>query len=201
MEYFDDVDVQVDGNGYVPRVDLKHGLIQFPKTKALQVELDAAKLVLERNEFAAIVKRFLNPTASRPVEPKPVPAPEPTPVTRSTPLVEKVDMDVISQVKDVRKVTRKELLDLYDSVDVDKAGFVSKRELKPVLRAKQQESGDEEVTRLLVMIEDYEKSLVEKYDYRDLLLKWDKDNIEARQAEKEELQAHATASKPTPRYN
>lgn len=85
----------------------------------------------------------------------------------------------------VQKVERKELLELYESVDVDQAGFVSKRELKPVIRAKQQESGDEEIGRLIVLIDEYPKSLVEKYDFRDLLLKWDKDNIEARAAEKE----------------
>jgi len=83
------------------------------------------------------------------------------------------------------RVTRQELIALFDEADADKAGFVSKRELKPHIKAKHKETGDEELLRLVKMLDGLENSLVEKAEFRQLLLAWDKDNIDAKKAREE----------------
>jgi hypothetical protein len=80
---------------------------------------------------------------------------------------------------------------------------VSKRELKPVLLAKGQETGDmANIERLIKLVEAMPKSLVEKYDFRDVLLKWDKENIDAKTAANEaKVEAEMKSSnKNRPRY-
>ena len=262
MEYYDDVDASVGGNGKVPRIDLKNGINNFHELSALVATLDKAKMVLARDEFATIVRQYLNPpkksrfpfardaksvqellslfdaldeedgtgfinwadllrevetlsmdhivlrglldelktneggammidrdefegmakrwagldagsVATAVPEPQHEPIPEPAAAPPAA-------------VSTVTRVTRKDLVLLFETVDAEKTGILPKRELKPALQAKQHETGDIEIGRLVEMIDAHHKSLIEKIDYRKMLVDWDKQNSTALAAAKVE---------------
>ena len=273
MEYFDDVDGQLGGSGRVPRVDLKSGISHFRETSALVGTLDTAKMVLERDEFATIVRQYLSPKSAKSAFPF---ARDDQSVLELLKLFDALDEDdgtgfvnwadllrevetlatdhiVLRELSDelktnnagammidrddfemmakrwadigdrtsaprepepaapaptaaataaaaVTRVTRKELVLLFETVDVEQTGILPKRELKPALQAKLLESGDDEVARLVTMIDAHPKSLIEKIDYRKMLVDWDKQNSEAVAAAKVEKDLMSRAGRSNSRH-
>jgi len=74
------------------------------------------------------------------------------------------------------KVSKKDLLAVYEKLDEDKVGYVPRRELKPALERLSQESADPEVDRFVVLMKQIDSNLVEKVDYERQLAEWNKQN-------------------------
>lgn len=193
LQGFDDMDE--DASGLVPRVDLREylaTLITGGQTALTGLsELIALQnvMIMERETFEALVKDWMSAEAAEDLR-------RPSVEVRTS--VQSVaEVDVRGSMRESRrsssssssssaaevavsgagptfKVSKKDLLGVYETLDEDKAGYVPKRELKPALERLSQESGDPEVDRFIILMEQIDSTLVEKVDYRQQLVEWNK---------------------------